>query len=139
MYTAYMAKVSFPGVASVRADLKSALDAAAIGTPVAFERDRKTFAVVDADRLRRTLSILAARPEVAHAGDRWELFFIGIPVDAEGGSLDELYADAVVSLREYADDWTERLYMAPNHADNWGLVQLVALSTDEQLRDWIGG
>lgn len=28
---------------------------------------------------------------------------------------------------------------APNHANNWGLVQLVSLSDDDQLRDWLVG
>jgi hypothetical protein len=26
-----------------------------------------------------------------------------------------------------------------NHRDNWGLVQLIALSDDDQLRDWLVG
>jgi hypothetical protein len=45
----------------------------------------------------------------------------------------------VDALREYADDWQERLLESPNHRENWGLVQLVSLSSDEQLRDWIVG
>jgi hypothetical protein len=28
---------------------------------------------------------------------------------------------------------------APNHRDNWGLVQLIGLSDDEQLREWLAG
>ena len=40
-------------------------------------------------------------------------------------------------MREYAQDWVERLQYASNHAENWGLVQLVHLSTDEQLADWL--
>ena len=43
------------------------------------------------------------------------------------------------SLREYAEDWQLRLLNAPNHRDNWGLVQLISLSDDEQLRDWLVG
>ncbi|BCB87816.1 hypothetical protein [Phytohabitans suffuscus] len=38
----------------------------------------------------------------------------------------------VLALREYAEDWQERLLDAPNHAGNWGLVQLVSLSDDDQ-------
>lgn len=43
----------------------------------------------------------------------------------------------VDALRDYAEEWADRLRLAPNHADNWGLVQIVALSSDEQLRDWL--
>jgi hypothetical protein len=43
------------------------------------------------------------------------------------------------ALREYADDWQDHLYNVPNHADNWGLVHLIALSSDDQLREWLTG
>ena len=43
------------------------------------------------------------------------------------------------ALREYAEDWQERLLDAPNHRNNWGLVQLICLSTDDQLREWLVG
>ena len=43
------------------------------------------------------------------------------------------------SLREYAQDWQDRLLDTPNHRDNWGLVQLIGLSDDEQLREWLVG
>jgi hypothetical protein len=43
----------------------------------------------------------------------------------------------IAALREYAADWQERLVKAPNHQGNWGLVQLVVLSDDNQLRDWL--
>jgi hypothetical protein len=41
------------------------------------------------------------------------------------------------ALRDYAEAWTERLRLAPNHADNWGLVQIITLASDGQLRDWL--
>ena len=43
----------------------------------------------------------------------------------------------IVALREYAADWIARLRNAPNHAGNWLLVQMVQLSTDESLVDWV--
>lgn len=43
------------------------------------------------------------------------------------------------ALREYPEDWQDRLLDAPNHRDNWVLVQLVTLSTDDQLRSWLVG
>ena len=31
------------------------------------------------------------------------------------------------------------LHAAPNHRENWALVQLIDLSTDEQLTAWLTG
>jgi hypothetical protein len=42
-------------------------------------------------------------------------------------------------LREYAHDWQDHLLNAANHRENWGLVQLISLSDDEQLREWLVG
>jgi hypothetical protein len=42
-------------------------------------------------------------------------------------------------LREYVEDWQERLLDAPNHGANWALVQLVSLSDDGQIRQWLVG
>ena len=43
----------------------------------------------------------------------------------------------VDALREYSNDWQDHLLDAPNHRENWGLVQLIALSDDDQLRAWL--
>ncbi|WP_232237683.1 hypothetical protein [Actinoalloteichus fjordicus] len=67
------------------------------------------------------------------------MFIPGLPVSADGASFDEAIAEMVDALREYAQDWQERLLAAPNHRDNWGLVQLISLSDDEQLRCWLVG
>jgi hypothetical protein len=45
----------------------------------------------------------------------------------------------VDALREYAEDWQDHLLDAPNHRENWGLVQLISLSDDDQLREWLVG
>ena len=61
----------------------------------------------------------------------------GRPVVSEGTDVDGALAELALSLREYAKDWDDRLERAPNHADNWALVQLIKLSTDEQLLEWL--
>ncbi|MCW2642256.1 MAG: hypothetical protein JWP76_4562 [Dactylosporangium sp.] len=58
---------------------------------------------------------------------------------ADGATFDEAIDDLIDALREYAEDWQDRLLDAPNHGNNWGLVQLISLSDDEQLRDWLVG
>ena len=76
---------------------------------------------------------------VVAEGCGWSVFLPGLPLAAEGATFDEAIGEMVQVLREYAEDWQDRLRTAPNHADNWGLVQLIALSDDGQLRDWLVG
>lgn len=59
------------------------------------------------------------------------------PVGVEGRTVEAAITDLAMRLHEHALDWDERLCLAPNHVQNWALVQLVNLSTDEELVDWI--
>src|SRR5690606_3938806 len=77
--------------------------------------------------------------EVVSENNGWSVFLPGLPIAADGATLDEAIDETVLALREYAEDWQDRLRNAPNHRENWGLVQLVSLSTDAQLRDWLVG
>ena len=54
-------------------------------------------------------------------------------------AYDEAIAEMVDALREYAADWQERLRETPDHRRQWGLVQLINLSDDDQLHDWLTG
>lgn len=90
--------------------------------------------------MRHFLASLApSRAEVVSEAGGWSVFIPGLPVAADGATFDEAATEMIDALREYADDWQERLLESPNHRENWGLVQLVGLSNDEQLRDWIVG
>lgn len=138
MYTMYMPPLHYPSVASARDNIKLILDAAERGQAVTIERSARRSAVVDAGRLRDFL--LASAPstaEVVHEQGAWVITMPGRPIAAEAASYEEALDELVDALREYAADWNDRLHAAPNHRDNWGLVQLIALSTDEQLRDWL--
>ncbi len=128
----------FDTVAEGRAHFKDLLDAADRGAPARVRRQRQGFAVVDAERLRRLLAERGPRAEVIAEADGWSVLLPGTPVAADGVTLHEAVAEAVLALREYAEDWVDRLFVAPNHAGHWGLVQLVALSDDEQLATWLG-
>jgi hypothetical protein len=131
--------IEYDRVTDARSGFKDLLNGAADGTPVTVRRDGERFAVVDAARLRHFLASIAVKAELVEEDGGWSLFFPGLPIAAEGDSLDEVFNDAIVVLREYAEDWVERLHSAPNHSANWGLVQLVALSSDGELRDWLKG
>lgn len=122
-----------------RAHFKEVLDQAASGTAVTVRRESVTAVVLDVGRLRHFLaSVTSPRPQMVAEADGWTAFIPGLPVAGAGGTLDAAVADMTDALREYAEDWI-RLQHAPNHRDNWGLVQLVNLSDDDQLRQWITG
>jgi len=134
-----MSIVHYDSYTDARAHLKDLLDAAEKGRVATVRRDSSTTAVVDAERLRHFLASLTCRAEVVSEAGGWSVFISGLPVAADGATFDEAVTEMIDALREYADDWQERLLDSPNHRENWGLVQLISLSSDDQLRDWIVG
>lgn len=123
---------------SARSHFKELLDAAEAGLPASVTRGDTRAAVVDGGRL---VSLLAhsrpAQTQVVHENGYWAAMLPGTPLTGEGETFDEAIDDLVSTLRDYAQDWTDRLRVAPNHAKQWPLVQLIELSEDEQLRDWL--
>lgn len=135
-----MTMVHYDSYTEARSHLKDLLDAADRGRVATVRRDVRVAAVVDVERLR--LLLASAHPSgaqvVAEAGG-WSVFIPGLPIAADGATFDDAVTEMIVALREYAEDWQERLLDAPNHRNNWGLVQLISLSDDDQLRDWLVG
>lgn len=134
-----MATLHYDKVSDARDNFRALLDAAERGRPATVRRDGQTAALVDAERLRYFLSKIAASVTVVAEAGSWWVFINGLPISADGATLEEALDEMVAALREYAEDWQDHLSTAPNHADNWGLVQLVGLSSDAQLREWLGG
>ena len=140
MYSLYMTAMHYDSVSEARSHLKDLLNAAESGRPATLRREGRRTAIVDAARLRKSLA--ASRPSqalMAHEAGGWSIVLPGLPIAADGATVDESLDEMVHALREYADDWTERLLVAPNHARNWDLVQLIELSDNEQLRNWLVG
>ncbi|MGH3259193.1 MAG: prevent-host-death protein [Streptosporangiaceae bacterium] len=135
-----MPAAHYDSSSAARANFKDLLDAAGKGQVATVRRDSGTAAVLDASRLRHFLAaVVPSRAKVVAEAGGWSVFIPGLPLAADGDTLDEAIADMVEVLREYAQDWQDRLLNAPNHRDNWGLVQLVELSTDDELRTWLQG
>lgn len=135
-----LSAVHYDSYSEARAHLKELLDAAGRGRLATVRRESARAAVVDVERLRWFLAaVVPSRAEVVAEGGGWSVFIPGVPVAADGGSFDEAIDEMVAALRGYAEDWQDHLLDAPNHRDNWGLVQLVGLSDDQQLRDWLVG
>lgn len=128
----------FASFTEARAHLKEVLDATAQGRTVTVQRGGQLSVVVPVDRLRAHLfRAVSPRVSVTREGDRTIVLMTGRPFVSEGTDVASALADLALSLREYAEDWELRLSRAPNHAGNWDLVQLVKLSTDEQLVEWL--
>jgi len=135
-----MSAVHYDSYSDARAHLKDLLDAAERGRVATVRRDATSAAVLDAARLRHFLAaVVPSRAQVVSEAGGWSVFIPGLPVAADGATFDAAIDEMVQALREYADDWQDRLLDAPNHRDNWGLVQLISLSDDDQLRDWLAG
>jgi predicted RNase H-like HicB family nuclease len=135
-----MTPVHFDSYTEARAHLKALLDAAEKGIVATVRRDSARTAIVDVERLRHYLAtVTPSRAQVVPEAGAWSVFIPGLPVAADGATFDEAVAEMIDALREYAEDWQDRLLEAPNHRGNWGLVQLISLSDDEQLRVWLVG
>lgn len=135
-----MSSIHYDSYTEARTHLKDLLDAADEGRVATVRRERGYAAVVDAARLRYALAALCpSNAEVVAENGGWSVFIPGLPVAADGTTFDEAVDDMMIALHEYAEDWQDRLRLAPNHANNWGLVQLIELSTDDELRAWLVG
>lgn len=135
-----MTVMHYASSTEARIHFASLLDAARDGRPATVQRESTRAAVVDANLLREILAALPRwRAQVVAEAGGFSVFLPGVPVAGDGGTFDEAVDDMIDALREYADDWADRLSTAPNHRSNWGLVQLIELSDDAELRAWLTG
>lgn len=135
-----MGTTHFDTLSNARAHMTDLTDAAASGRVATYNRGAQRVAAVDAARLRDALAKLRpARTEVVTEDGAVGLFIREPAIAVEADTLDEAVVEMIAALREYALDWDDHLRLAPNHADNWGVVQIVSLSDDEQLTAWITG
>ena len=133
--------MTFLSYTDTRNRLKEVLDTADRGVPVGVERHGRRVVVMDVARLFELLadSPRLRGPEAVAEGGGWSVFLPGTPVAADGADLDEASEGFIEALREYAEDWVERLRFAPNHARHWPLVHFVSLSSDADLTGWVRG
>jgi hypothetical protein len=130
----------FDSYTETRNKLRCVFDAAHEGLVTTVIRDKERFVVQSADargaELRR---LLPARAVVVAEGGGWAAFIPGVPVHGDADTFDDALDDLIDALRDYAEDWNDRLHTAPNHAGHRSLVELVELSDDDQLREWLIG
>ena len=133
--------MTFLSYTDTRNRLKEVLDTADRGVPVGVERHGRRVVLMDMALLHELLadSPRLRRPEAVAEAGGWSVFLPGTPIAADGTDLDEAAAEFVAALREYAEDWIERLRFAPNHAQHWPLVHFVSLSSEADLIGWVRG
>ncbi|MGW1462772.1 prevent-host-death protein [Streptomyces sp. NPDC002308] len=135
-----MSAVHYESYTEARTHFKDLLDAAGEGRVATVRRESGRAAVVDVERLRHHLSWgCPMRAQAVAESGGWSIFIPGLPAAADGATFDGAVTEMVDALREYAEDWQERLRTAPDHRDNWGLEQLISLSDDQQLAAWLVG
>ncbi|GAA0377036.1 hypothetical protein Acor_30900 [Acrocarpospora corrugata] len=135
-----MTVVHFDSYTDARTHLKALLDAAERGRVATVRRESAVTALVDVERLRHYLTVVTpSRAQVVPEAGGWSIFIPGLPVAADGATFDQAVAEMIAGLREYAEDWQDHLLDTPNHRENWGIVQLISLSDDDQLREWLVG
>lgn len=66
----------------------------------------------------------------------WSVVFEDQPLAAQGVTREAAIDGMIDELRLYSASWPT-LARTPEHAGNWPLAQLVAVSTDAQLIEWI--
>lgn len=130
----------FASYSDARRSLRAVLDAAHDGLVTTVVRDGERYAVTPVETVRQELvQLRPSNAQVCAEGGGWAVIIPGLPVHGDGETLDDALIDAVEALREYAEDWNERLRLAPNHASHGTVVRLVEFSSDDQLRDWLLG
>ena len=135
-----MPAIQYDRFTDARTHLKELLDAAEEGRPAAVVRQDRSTVLVDRQRFVRYLMALnAGRVELVPDGDSWLAVVADSPIAAEGDDAADAIDELIEAMREYAEDWSARLRLASNHEQNWGLVQLVDHSSDDELRAWIIG
>ncbi|WP_332643126.1 hypothetical protein [Aeromicrobium sp.] len=104
------------------------------------QRPSGAVAVLPEQHVRALLAFHIGSPvQMVFEDGAWAALIPGLPLAAEAASPDEVIDELIAALREYAIDWHDHLGVAPNHADNWPLVEFVGISDDDQLRAWATG
>ena len=105
------------------------------------EDAHERFVVFEAERLAEHLMRLRPSSAVVLAeGGGWSAVLPGLPVHGDGESLDEALADLMDALREYGEDWNDRLRTVPNHLshrENLVVATIAQPASDNQLRSWL--
>lgn len=122
-------------IGEARARFKELYDSAGRHVPTVMQRDADTPVVTVRrdDFLKALRALCPIEPQVSFSGTGVSMWIEGVPVSAQGEDLSAAESALLESLRAYADTWVDDLSRYPNHEEQWGLVNLVLLSADDEL------
>ena len=128
--------LDYAKITDARSHLKDVYDAASANISVVIRRDLDApLAVLPKDSILRALRALVPLDPQVRFGDDGHVhaWLPDLPISADGGDFDDAIDGLKDALREYADAWVDDLRHFSNHEANWGLVNLVLLSSDDEL------
>ena len=134
--------LSYAKITDARAAISDIYDSVERNLVVDITReDDAPVAVIRKDSL---ISLLQAKcnfePKVHFSEEGYvSIWLEGLPVSAQGVSLEVAEFELIRSLRDFSQTWMDDLREYPNHRDNWQLPALVRLTTDDQLHQLVFG
>ncbi len=134
--------LEYPKITDARAAISEIYSTAERHLVVRINREGDApVAVIRNDNLKEALQALCPLdPQVRFSKNGTVSMWIdGLPVSSQGSSLPEAENELIGALRDYAQTWVEELKNYPNHKDRWGIANLVMLSSDSELSEFLFG
>jgi hypothetical protein len=134
--------LEYANISDARDNFKSIYDSASANVSAVVRRkDDEPVVVVNQKNFLEALRALCPLdPQVRFSEDgSVSMWLPGIPVSSQGSDFEVAGNGLIQALRDYSLTWVEDLRRYPNHENNWGLVNLVLLSSDHALFDHLFG
>jgi len=133
--------LEYSKITDARSNFKEIYDSASGHVSAVVHRDSdEPVAVVNREDLLEALRALCPiEPQVRFGENYVSMWVDGLPVSAEEIDIEAVTQSFIAALRDFAKLWVEDLRHYPNHKANWGIANLVLLSTDEALKAHIFG
>ncbi len=126
--------LSYAKITDARAAMADIYDSAERNFIVDITReDDAPIAVIRKDSLVALLRAKCALEPKVHFSDGGpvSIWLEGLPISAQGDSLEAAEIELIRSLRDFSQTWLDDLHEYPNHRDNWALPALVRLTDDD--------
>lgn len=134
--------LEYKSISAARSAISEIYNTAERHLAVAITRENDApITVIRQDHLKKALEALCLlEPQVRFSSDgEVSMWIDGLPVSGQGESFEAAGQEIIDSLRDYAKTWIEDLRDYPNHKDRWDVVNLVLLSSDDELRAFLFG
>lgn len=134
--------LEYANISDARNNFKLIYDSASahVSAVVRRKEDDPVVVVNHKNFLEALRALCPLNPEVRFSEDgSVSMWLPGIPVSSQGSNFEVAGNELIHALRDYSLTWVEDLKRYPNHENNWGLVNLVLLSSSQALYDHLFG